>query len=813
MASFVEERAIALISRPAEVARDGEPRRRSRGALMAMNPRKIGEGLYQPLAEINVTPLVDVMLVLLIIFMVTAPMLAAGIKVNLPSAKTAQPLEAKDPVIVAVTKDGAVSVGKDSVSRDDLVATVKARLADSNGVVQLRGDRDAAYGDVVSVMDDLAARRPQPHRHRLERPARRRRRARAEPAHEAMTRRRARRARVRAADVPAVLAAAGGRSPRSSRCTPPRSGDSCRFSRRSRRAAARRSSSTSSPRRRRPRRRRSRRRPNAAGRTAAAADDASRRRPPPPPRRRRPPPQRRRPPRPPPVVEAPPPPAAATAPPAAEPAPPPPVEKPRASAGAGRTRAAEAAAARPSRRRPRSRSRRPKPVEPAEARRAEAARTRPKPEAAAAPARPRRSRARPRPPRRGGGERRRQSAYMSDVAGAIRSRLFYPPAARARGAKGVVGVAFTIGASGARRRPSRSPAPRATATSTPRRGRWCSRRAFPAAAGRLGPCLDELQLCPALTPPRLRALVLGSGGGRRRAAMELRLPRLPPRLGRRQAREAAHASRASRSAPTARRWLLLNASIDLRQQILATPAMQPKGEGRQSPIAAVLLTNTDVDHAAGLLALRERQPFTIWGTRATLDTIGANRIFDVVGRDIVPRRAVSLGEPFEPLPGLTLELFPVPGKVPLWLEEGEVKTDEIGEGTVGVAVEAGGRRLVYAPGCARVTDDLHARIAGAHALFFDGTLFADDEMIAQRPRRQDEPAHGPHARCPGPGGTLEALARHADVRRILIHINNSNPILIEGSPEEAQVKAAGWEVAYDGMEVTPMNKHIAVRSR
>jgi len=124
---------------------------------MAMKPRKIGEGLYQPLAEINVTPLVDVMLVLLIIFMVTAPMLAAGIKVNLPSAKTAQPLESKDPVIVAVTKDGAVSVGRDAVSRDALVATVKARLANSNGVVQLRGDRDAAYGDVVSVMDDLAA--------------------------------------------------------------------------------------------------------------------------------------------------------------------------------------------------------------------------------------------------------------------------------------------------------------------------------------------------------------------------------------------------------------------------------------------------------------------------------------------------------------------------------------------------------------------------------------------------------------------------------------------------------------------------------
>jgi biopolymer transport protein TolR len=124
---------------------------------MAMKPGKISEGLYQPLAEINVTPFVDVMLVLLIIFMVTAPMLATGIKVNLPSAKTAQPLETKQPVIVVVGKNGAVSVGKDPVSRDQLGTEVKAKLGDSNGVVQLRGGRDASYGDVVSVIDELAA--------------------------------------------------------------------------------------------------------------------------------------------------------------------------------------------------------------------------------------------------------------------------------------------------------------------------------------------------------------------------------------------------------------------------------------------------------------------------------------------------------------------------------------------------------------------------------------------------------------------------------------------------------------------------------
>jgi pyrroloquinoline quinone biosynthesis protein B len=249
-------------------------------------------------------------------------------------------------------------------------------------------------------------------------------------------------------------------------------------------------------------------------------------------------------------------------------------------------------------------------------------------------------------------------------------------------------------------------------------------------------------------------------------------------------------------------WVLLNASIDLRQQILATPALHPKGEGRGSPISAIVLTNAEVDSAAGLLALRERQPFVIFATEATLEAIGQNRMFDVVDRAVVPRRAVPLRQPFEPLPGVKLELFAIPGKVPLWLEEGEVLTGEIGEGTVCVAAEAAGKRLVYAPACAHVTEDLDARIAGADVLFFDGTLFTDDEMIANGLGDKTGRRMG-HMPVSGPHGALEALQRHANVRRILLHINNSNPILIQGSPEEAKVKAAGFEIAFDGMEVVP----------
>ena len=299
--------------------------------------------------------------------------------------------------------------------------------------------------------------------------------------------------------------------------------------------------------------------------------------------------------------------------------------------------------------------------------------------------------------------------------------------------------------------------------------------------------------------PRLRALVLGSAAGGGVPQWNCGCPvcrlawsgdkRVRPRT---QAGIALTVDGAS--------WLLLNASIDLRQQILATPALQPKSGGRHSPIAAVVLTNAEIDSAAGLLALRERQPFAIFGAQATLDAIAANRMFDAVDRAVVPRRAVRLGEAFEPLPGVKLELFAVPGKVPLWLEEGNVSTDEIGEGTVCVAAEAGGARLVYAPACAHVTEDFDARVGQADALFFDGTLFADDEMIVNGLGDKTGRRMG-HMPVAGKGGTLEALARHGHVRRILIHVNNSNPILIEGSPEEAKVKAAGWEVAFDGMEV------------
>jgi len=112
---------------------------------------------YRPNADINVTPLVDVMLVLLIVFMVTAPMLASGLKLSLPQAKSARPFEAKPPFVVTVTRDGRIEVGADEVARGDVGAFLKARTgSDESPAIHLRGDRDTPYGLIVEILDDLA---------------------------------------------------------------------------------------------------------------------------------------------------------------------------------------------------------------------------------------------------------------------------------------------------------------------------------------------------------------------------------------------------------------------------------------------------------------------------------------------------------------------------------------------------------------------------------------------------------------------------------------------------------------------------------
>lgn len=260
-----------------------------------------------------------------------------------------------------------------------------------------------------------------------------------------------------------------------------------------------------------------------------------------------------------------------------------------------------------------------------------------------------------------------------------------------------------------------------------------------------------------------------------------------------------------------RQWVLLNAAPDLRQQINDTPELHPSPEGgpRNSPIKAVVLTNGDVDAIAGLLCLREGQPFTIYGTPRVLEVLASNSVFDVLDAKLVRRAAMKYGEPFAvegpsgPL-GITIEPFPVPGKVPLYLEDEEAGagfgTQEGDTSGLKITETATGRHFFFIPGCARVDDALRVRLEDAPLLFFDGTLYTNNEMIAQGLLNKTGERMG-HMNMSGEGGSMAQLAPLNIARKIFIHINNSNPALRENSPERAAVEAAGWEVSYDGMKV------------
>jgi pyrroloquinoline quinone biosynthesis protein B len=257
-----------------------------------------------------------------------------------------------------------------------------------------------------------------------------------------------------------------------------------------------------------------------------------------------------------------------------------------------------------------------------------------------------------------------------------------------------------------------------------------------------------------------------------------------------------------------RAWALLNASPDLRQQVAATPELAPRADGgvRSSPIAAVVLTNGDVDHVAGLLSLREGVGFTLYGSERVLGALAANSVFDVLDRGLVPRVALPMAGPVAlPALGLTVEAFPVPGKVALYLEDAAATGSGFGtrEGdTVGLEVRdpVAGAGFLYIPGCAAVDAGLAGRLKGAALVLFDGTLYTDDEMIAQGLSAKTGRRMG-HISMAGRDGAIAAFRELGVRRRVFVHINNSNPVLREDGPERAEVEAAGWEIACDGMEI------------
>jgi pyrroloquinoline quinone biosynthesis protein B len=255
-------------------------------------------------------------------------------------------------------------------------------------------------------------------------------------------------------------------------------------------------------------------------------------------------------------------------------------------------------------------------------------------------------------------------------------------------------------------------------------------------------------------------------------------------------------------------WFLLNASPDLREQIAANRALHPRRNKRHSPIQGAVLTNADVDHVGGLLTLRESQPLNIYATRRVQGVLRDNSLFNILNPEFVERIALPTDKTTElrladgSPSGLQVTAFPVPGKVALYLEDATAGENfgTVAEDTVGLRISSGDRVAYYLPGCAALPASLRARIGDAQLLFFDGTTWTDDEMLSTGVGHKTGQRMG-HMSMSGAEGSLQAFAGTPVGRRVFVHINNTNPVLLDDSPQRREAEQAGWEIGYDGMEI------------
>jgi len=257
-------------------------------------------------------------------------------------------------------------------------------------------------------------------------------------------------------------------------------------------------------------------------------------------------------------------------------------------------------------------------------------------------------------------------------------------------------------------------------------------------------------------------------------------------------------------------WFLVNASPDLRQQLINTPQLHPrKGALRHSPIAGVILTNGEIDAVAGLLSMREGSPFAIYAHAKVLAILRSNSIFNVLSEKNVARMAIEVDQTFEPrLPdggpsGIEILPFTVAGKGAWYLEGKAHPGGDDGTGdTLGLRIrdKASGKQFFFLAACAGVNDELKARLSGAPLVFFDGTVWRDDELILAGLGTKTGQGMG-HISMSGHKGAIESLADVAIDRRIFLHINNSNPALLHGSAERKIAEHAGWQIPADGTEI------------
>ena len=251
-------------------------------------------------------------------------------------------------------------------------------------------------------------------------------------------------------------------------------------------------------------------------------------------------------------------------------------------------------------------------------------------------------------------------------------------------------------------------------------------------------------------------------------------------------------------------WVLFNTSPDIRAQIEAFPAIQPKQGVRDTGIKAIILIDSQIDHSTGLLILREGKPLEVYCTEMVRQDLSTGfPIFKMLDHYCtVNHHGIPLDGSAFSIPGIDdLRFFPhaLKSKAPPYSPH---RHDPHDGDNIGVTIEqiSSGRKIYYAPGLGEIAPHVHTAMQEADCLLVDGTFWRDDEMerAGVSPKRAREIGHLPQS---GPGGMIEALGGVEKTRKILIHINNTNPILDEESAERRTLEEAGIEVSYDGMEI------------
>jgi pyrroloquinoline quinone biosynthesis protein B len=263
--------------------------------------------------------------------------------------------------------------------------------------------------------------------------------------------------------------------------------------------------------------------------------------------------------------------------------------------------------------------------------------------------------------------------------------------------------------------------------------------------------------------------------------------------------------------PEAKVWFLVPASPDLRTQMLATPELAPQSKSEtNSPIAGVFLPSADVDSVMGLLHLREFQSFFVFATAAVQRVLKReNRIFSVLDRADPPvqwqvlsskgRLGCHLSESPGEAPAFVCVTMPLGGAYPDYVSEELQRTLSADDASIGFVFEQKGKSVFIAPSLSGRNPEWTKAAACSDLVLIDGTFWSDDELIKTGRSKKSAREIG-HLPLSGADGLLAQFPKSAKGRRVLIHINNTNPILDEDSLEHRTVLDAGFEIAYDGME-------------